>query len=327
MKAEFPEWLSLDKVRGIFRVGNSTAPRIAAIGMFDGVHRGHLSLIDFLKSEGAKRGETPTVVTFADHPLRVVRPDDAPKLLASLDRKMSLLRAAGVEDCVLLDFTQKLRRQSARQFMEHLRNAYGVATLVVGFNHHVGSDRVAGIDAYRAIGSQIGLEVIAAPEWRDENGAMVSSSVIRRLIEEGELDRANEMLGHPFAIDGVVVDGRKVGRTIGFPTANIKPVSDNQLLPVAGVYAAAVTTPDGVRRQAMVNIGYRPTVSADEEPMISIEANIFDYLGYLYGEKVDVEFLKYMRKEKRFSSVDRLKAAIASDEAHIRQYFEKGGWK
>lgn len=325
MIREFKEWLNLDKMLGIFRSGDSASRRIATIGMFDGVHRGHLFLIDFLRREGARRGLTPTVVTFAQHPLSVVRPDDAPPLLASLDEKMALLRKAGIENCVLLDFNEKLRRQSAREFLKLLHDTYAVDTLVIGFNHHMGADRIAGIDACRAIGDEIGLEVIAAPELREsdpdgENPTGISSSVIRSLMSSGDLDGANRLLGHFYTLTGTVVGGHRIGRRLGFPTANLKPDTPSQLIPVAGVYAALATTADGITHKAMVNIGYRPTVAdADAPPQLSIEANLLDFLGYLYDETLRLEFVGYLRPEKRFASVEKLKSAIAADELKTRR--------
>lgn len=297
--------------------GNSRHRRIAAIGMFDGVHRGHRFLIDFLKAEGERRGLTPTVVTFARHPLATVRPSECPPLLTTVDQKIELLRQAGIDDCVLLPFTDSLRRQSARQFLSRLKDQYAVDALVIGFNHSFGHDRLRGVEAYRAVGAEVGMEILEAPEFRGTAGA-ISSSLIRSLLGAERLDAANAALGHCFAIEGRVIEGNRLGRTLGYPTANIAPLSDEQIAPPAGVFAAYVTTEDGVRRRAMVNVGTRPTVG-DQQDDNRIEAYILDYLGYLYDEKVTVEFVEHLRPERRFASLEKLKSQLAADEAAVRR--------
>ena len=313
--------MDIGRVMQIFRRGNKKHRRIAAIGMFDGVHRGHRFLIDFLKEEGAKRSLTPTVVTFATHPLATVRPDDCPRLLTTVDQKMALLQEAGIDDCVLLEFNDSLRRQSARHFLKRLKNSYAVDALVIGFNHSFGHDHVKGIDAYRAIGGDVGIEIIAAPEYTGEY-APVSSSIIRKYIDEGNLDQATRALGHWFAVSGTVVEGNRIGRTLGYPTANLQPDSGMQQLPARGVYAAIVTTDEGERLGAMVNIGTRPTVD-DGDSQIHIEVHIFDYLSYLYGRRIEVEFVSFMRAEKRYSSLDKLKSQLSADERHARQLLQE----
>lgn len=308
--------MNLAPVMNIFSRGNSRRRRIAAIGMFDGVHMGHRYLIEFLKKEGQKRSLTPTVVTFSEHPLAMVRPSESPPLITTVDRKMALLQEAGIDDCVLLPFTDRLRRQSARQFLKRLKDNYAVDALVIGFNHSFGHDRVTGIDAYRVIGEEVGIEVIPAPEYNGP-GAPVSSSVIRNHITEGRFDAAVAALGHTFVFDGIVTAGNRIGRTLGYPTANVAPSVRGQLLPPTGVFAAIVTTEDGERYGAMVNVGRRPTLGGQGE--IRTEVNIFDYLGYLYGQKISVEFLERIRDERRFATLDRLKSQLASDEQAARR--------
>ncbi len=308
--------MNLRPVMNIFTRGNMRNRRIAAIGMFDGVHRGHRFLIEFLKTEGERRGLTPTVVTFADHPLAVVRPSECPPLITTVDQKMSLLQEAGIDDCVLLPFSDRLRRQSAHQFLKRLKENYAVDALVIGFNHSFGHDRLKGIDAYRAIGDEVGIEILPAPEYKGADGS-VSSSQIRGYIGSERLDLANAALGHNFTIEGKVVEGNRIGRTIGYPTANVELLSNRQIMPPVGVFAGIVTTEDGVRRKAMINVGRRPTV--ESRGSIHIEVYILDYLGYIYGQKIIVEFVARIREEKRFSSLDKLKAQLAIDEQSVRR--------
>lgn len=297
----------------IITKSNTDRRRIAAVGMYDGVHLGHRFLIDYLRAEAKARGMAPAVVTFSRHPLALVRPLEAPGLLTTLEERVRYLDEAGVDDIILLSFNDNIRYMSAREFLTMLRKKYGIDALIVGFNNRFGHDRLEGFEQYRTIGKELGMDVISAPEYRGK-GAPISSSIIRKYLRTGEPEKAHEALGHPYALRGIVVTGNRVGRTIGFPTANIVPVDSASIVPKGGVYAAYVTTPDGVRRKAMVNIGFRPTVADESAPgKLSIEAHIFDYVGYLYDEEIVVEFVKFLRPEKKFSTTEKLKAQLISD--------------
>ena len=289
--------------------------RIAAVGMYDGVHLGHRFLIDYLGVEARSRGLVPSVVTFVRHPLTVVRPTEAPALLDTLEDRMLSLGEAGAEDVIVLEFNDRIHHMSAEKFLTRLKSKYAIDALVIGFNNRIGHDLPASIDQYRAIGRNVGIEIIAAPEYRGL-GAPVSSSAIRHYLQEGQVEKATEALGRHFTMRGVVVGGKQLGRTLGFPTANIKPSSPDILLPRHGVYAAQVTTPDGCRRKAVVNVGFRPTVDGDiaaEEARLSIEAHIIGYQGYIYDEEVKLEFVKWLRPEKRFTSTAKLAAQVKDD--------------
>lgn len=293
---------------------DTSARRIAAVGMYDGVHPGHRFLIDYLGVEGRSRGLRPVAVTFSRHPLSIVRPLEAPALLTTLEDRVDALGRAGAEDVIVLSFTDKMRRLTAEEFLRLLRSNFGIEALVLGYNNHFGHDRLEGLERYRAIGEKVGVEIIAAPEYRGARRP-VSSSVIRRLLVDGNPREAAELLGHPYTLRGRVVTGNRLGRTLGFATANIRPLEPQALIPKTGAYAAWVTTPDGERRAAMVNVGYRPTVSTadDEECKITVEAHIFDYNGYLYDEDVAVEFVDYLRPERRFASPEKLREQLAED--------------
>lgn len=289
--------------------------RIAAVGMYDGVHLGHRFLIDYLGVEARSRGLVPSVVTFVRHPLTVVRPMEAPALLDALEDRMLSLGEAGAEDVIVLEFNDRIHHMSAEKFLARLKSKYAIDALVIGFNNRIGHDLPASIEQYRSIGSNVGVDVIAAPEYRGP-GAPVSSSAIRHYMQEGEVEKATEALGHHFTMRGVVISGKQLGRTLGFPTANIRPVSPDILMPRQGVYAAWVTTPDGCRRKAVVNVGFRPTVDGDpssEDARLSIEAHIMDYQGYIYDEEVKLEFVKWLRPEKRFASVEKLASQVKDD--------------
>ena len=295
----------------IAKPGDTRRRRIAAVGMWDGVHLGHRFLIDFVRREALSRGLIASVVTFQAHPLTIVRPDAAPPLLTDTATRLALLDAAGAEDCVLLDFDDRMRHMTATEFLSMLKQSYGIDTLVVGFNNRVGHDRAEGFEAYTAIGRTIGMEIVKAPEFRHKRHT-VSSSTVRMCLNEGNAAKARELLGRPFMIEGTVVHGRQIGRQIGFPTANIDIGNQSLITPANGVYAAVARTPDGVRRRAIVNIGRRPTVDRPDAP-VTIEAHILDFAGDLYGQPVALEFFKLMRHEEAFDSLEALKKRLASD--------------
>lgn len=295
--------------------------RIAAVGMYDGVHMGHRFLIDYLGVEARSRGLVPSVVTFMRHPLTVVRPSEAPALLDITEDRMIKLSEAGAEDIILLTFNDTLHHMSAEKFLSRLKKRYGIEALVIGFNNRLGHDLPSTIDQYRAIASKAGLDVIPAPEYRGA-GAPVSSSAIRRYLREGEVGKAAEALGRHYMVRGKVVDGKHLGRTLGFPTANVHPSGEEQLIPRRGVYAAWVTTPDGKRRQAVVNIGNRPTVEGDPQADITIEAHIIGYQGYIYDEEIKIEFVKMLRPERRFASTAKLASQIKDDIAEALKYLK-----
>lgn len=299
---------------------DTSARRIAAVGMYDGVHAGHRYLIDYLGVEARSRGLVPAVVTFSRHPLSIVRPLEAPALLNTLDDRVRLIAEAGAEDVILLSFNESLRRMSAREFLSTLRKKFAIEALVLGFNNRFGHDRIDNLEQYRAIGREVGVDIIPAPEYRGP-GAPVSSSIIRRHLIEGRPDEAARLLGSPFTLRGKVINGKKLGRTLGFPTANLEVPQSPMLIPKTGVYAAHVITPDGVRRQAVVNIGYRPTVSdsGDSTRVLSIEAHIIDFVGYIYDEEITLQFISYIRPEKSFPSTDRLADQVKADIATARK--------
>lgn len=283
--------------------------------MFDGVHRGHRALIERLCAEAARLGASPTVFTFDRHPLAVIAPDRAPATLMSLTDKVEALKGSGVAEVEVLHFDEALRSQTAREFLAMLHDDYGVDALLMGFNHRFGSDRLDDLAEYERLGRETGIEIIRADELRDESltDRTICSSSIREAIAEGDVAAAAHMLGRPFAIEGKVVQGKQLGRTIGFPTANIEP-NDNELLtPLNGVYAVEVGLPDGETRRGMLNIGVRPTVDGSAHPKQSVEVYIDDWDGDLYGKEIRLDFIKRLRDERRFADVESLRRQLALD--------------
>lgn len=289
---------------------------IAVVGTFDGVHRGHRFLLEELRSRGEATGLSPMVVTFAAHPLSVVRPDAAPKLLTTLPERLKLLREEGAGNVVVLPFDELLRQMSAREFMTMLRDSRGVKALLVGFNHRFGCDRLEELADYRRIGREIGVDVTKADEYRPADGIAISSSAIRKNILDGDVAAAARSLGRGYSIAGTVGRGKQLGRTIGFPTANVMDVDSDKILPATGVYAATVTVGNQPRR-AVVNVGHRPTVDCSIDAPLSIEAHIPGFDDDLYGSPIEVAFDSRIRGERRFNSLDELRSQIALDIASL----------
>lgn len=288
--------------------------RIATVGMFDGVHLGHCSLLSELKQLGEARGLETAVFTFDRHPLRIISPDRAPASLSPLDERVKRLLAAGVDDVEVLPFDEHLRALDARSFITMLRDRYGVRAILMGFNHRFGSDRLKDFADYAAIGRELGVEILRGEEWSSGDATHgVSSSSVRRALGEGDIALAADMLGRPYSISGKVVDGRKIGRKIGFPTANIHPAEATCQLPAPGVYAVDVTMPDGAVRRGMLNIGVRPTVDHSDSPAQTIEVNIIGWDGDLYGKTLTLTFISRLRGEMRFADLDTLRTQLTHD--------------
>ena len=292
----------------------TTAPCVATIGFFDGVHRGHLCLIQQLLDEAKDRGLSSMLVTFDRHPRTVVSPGHVPVLLTTLEEKEQLLRQTGVNEIVVLPFTLEMSRLSARTFMEQvLRKELNVRVLVLGYDHVFGHGG-GSLNDYMRWGEETGIEVVRAHELAD---VMVSSSKCRRMLEQGDVNGAREMLGRSYTLSGEVVRGFHVGHELGFPTANVQPDAD-KLLPANGAYAVWVTLEDGSRHGGMLNIGNRPTIGNGET--VSIEVNLMDYEGDLYGQRITVTFEQRLRDEQRFASRDELMNQLALDEAQARRF-------
>lgn len=280
---------------------------IATIGMFDGVHLGHRFLIEQLRHEGNIRNLETRVFSFLKHPLATIRPECVPPMLSTAQERTQEITSLGIDHCHLLDFTADLQQFTARQFMAMLHDKYRVDAIILGFNNRFGSDRLNDIADYKAIGLQIGVEVIQAKEYPD-----VSSSIIRQLILDGKITKASTALGRPYKLKGKVVKGKQLGRTIGFPTANLSIADNSKLIPPIGAYACVATIGEGKRYPAMVNIGYCPTVGLDNSTS-TIEANIIGYDGNLYGDDITLEFFEYLRGEQRFDSLDKLVEQLNRD--------------
>lgn len=276
----------------------------ATIGMFDGVHLGHQYLISQLK----EHCDEAVAVTFTNHPLWVIKGERVPRLLSTPAEKSRMLGALSVRP-VLLPFDEQLRHMTAEEFIRLLAREHGIDLLVLGFNNSIGSDRRTSDDD-SALSNATGVEIIRASELPGD--VKVNSSAIREMVAAGDVKQAAALLGRNYTLHGTVVHGKKLGRTIGFPTANIEADSTDKLIPANGVYAADATTTDGHAYRAVVNIGHRPTVDTTSAP-VTIEAHLDGFTGSLYDQPLTLHFLDRLRGERKFSGLDELKAAISSD--------------
>jgi riboflavin kinase/FMN adenylyltransferase len=291
---------------------------VLALGNFDGLHRGHLKIVERVRRGAAEHGGTPMAMTFDPHPSRIVRPDKAPPLLMTKDQKLEALAQAGVDGAAIVRFTPELSRWDPEMFVRTvLVDWLHVAEVWVGANFLFGHDRAGNFSSLRGLGSRYGFraEKIDPVRYKD---FVVSSTRIRRLISEGRVDEAGALLGHPYTIDGVVVEGSHRGRGLGFPTANLN--TENELIPPLGVYATTVRL-DGVIYPSITNVGVRPTF--DEAPTTVIETHLLDVERDLYGRTLRLGFVQRLRDERRFDSVDLLKAQIGADVRKARTLFEQ----
>lgn len=290
----------------------------ATIGMFDGMHLGHITLIDALKQEAQKRCQSSAVITFKQHPQQVVNPNGSPRALMTLDKKIEAITSHDPQYLILLDFDDRLSKLSARDFMLMLHDRYHVDTLVMGYNHRFGHERNKSFAHYVEQGRNVGVEVVKAPEYLGEH-APVSSSIVRQLIAGGRVEDAMNCMGHPFELAGKVVHGFHNGRGIGFPTANIGEIDKNIILPHNGAYAVMVNV-DQRWYEGMVNIGRRPTL--DNGDNISIEVNIFDFDSDIYGKPITLHFVRFLRLEFKLGSIEQLRAQLTYDKQLSRQILD-----
>ena len=282
---------------------------VATIGFFDGVHVGHRFLIKELQDWGKELNMPSAVITFPEHPRQVLHSDYRPKLLDTFQEKMERLETTGIDYCIALDFTYELSLYSAADFIRLLAEEYHVKGLLIGYDHRFGHDRSDGFEQYVEYGGQVGMEVRKASPY-DEGNIRVSSSEIRRLLQEGKVEMANALLTYPYQLRGRIVSGYKVGRTIGFPTANIEVDSPYKLLPKVGVYAVWVELL-GKRYKGMLYIGKRPTLQNGDN--LTIEVNIFGFSGNAYNDEITVSFVYAVREDKTFESVGALREQLERD--------------
>ncbi len=287
------------------------------VGFFDGVHKGHVALLSRLKREATLRHLQSVVVTFRAHPRETLQTSYIPQLLNTQKDRLSLLEKQGVDICVMLPFTKKFAQLTSTEFIkEILFEALHTKYLLVGYDHHFGSDaQKNSFETYKSYGNTLGIEVEEEGAYW-ENNVCISSSLIRREILQGNITAVSDYLGYNYFLEGTVVKGFQIGRTIGFPTANLKISDMHLLIPMDGVYAVFVEI-KGKKYKGMANIGSRPTFNENNEK--TIEVNILEFNQNIYEQQIKVYFIAFLRKEVKFTSKEALTIQLSSDREKVRK--------
>lgn len=294
-----------------------------AIGFFDGVHKGHASLLQTLVQKAHERGLQSVVITFSKHPREILGANYVPKLLTIKDERTELLEKIGIDLCIVLDADKDLFDLSSKYFMQHyLVEKLNTKYLLIGHDHHFGNDRENGFSYYKQLGDAMGVEVEQAAAIQ-VNNFNVSSSMVRKALLDGQVKQAGNYLGYSYFINGTVVSGQKVGRTIGFPTANVAINDVHKLLPKHGVYAVRVKlNDDETIYNGMLYIGERPTFVTHSVAK-SIEVHLFNFTDDIYHRRIHVEFLEYVRDEAHFDTPDSLARQLQQDKIELETWFRE----
>lgn len=293
-----------------------TEKTIYALGFFDGVHLGHQALLSACKQLAEKHGCKAAAVTFDLHPETRLS-GAAPQLICRLPDRSRLLMQFGADTFVGFPFTDRLRKMPWQDFLKMLTEQFGAVGFVCGDDFRFGYRGAGNANLLQDYCKQQGLSCAVVPE-QTLDGTRVSSTHIRKLLKNGEIETANRFLGHPHILSGIVVEGQMLGRTIDIPTANLD-IPEEVLLPKNGVYACKATTQDGKTYLAVTNIGSRPTVAGDS---VTVETWLLDFDGYLYSQELTLEFYTFLRPEQKFDSLEELKAEIQKNAAQTRKIFE-----
>lgn len=291
---------------------------VVTTGFFDGVHLGHRHVLETVVSSARERGEEAIVVTFWPHPRTVLQQDARDfRILSSLEEKKMLLEANGIDRVEVLPFTREFAAMKAEDYLRMLRKNYGATLVVMGYDNRIGSDHLTAAACAKLpeFAHRMDFSVLSCAELPDfAHGGAVSSTQIRHALEEGDIERANGMLGYEYGLYGVVVAGNRLGRTIGFPTANMQLYEPLKLVPLNGVYAVEVEVL-GQKYKGMCNIGMRPTVDGKVR---TIETHILDFDEDIYGLPLRIRFQRRIRDERKFPSLEALKEQLSKDRLSIR---------
>jgi riboflavin kinase/FMN adenylyltransferase len=306
---------TVNVLRSITGLSGLPGPLFLSIGVFDGVHLGHRAVLEHTLRTAAAAGGTPVALTFDPHPAMILRPEKPPALLTSTRHKLRLIGEIGFRHALVVDFTTGFASTPAEEFVRELvRSSRPLRQICVGEGWAFGKGRQGNLDMLRSLGRTFDFEVAGLPAVTVE-GTSVSSTVIRGAVEEGRLDFAERLLGREFSVLGAVIAGKKLGRTLGFPTANLRPESEQ--LPPNGVYAVSVRA-NGERLSGVANIGTRPTVTPQSTERV-LEVHLLDFSGDLYDRDLEVFFRQHLRAEKRFASLEALREQIAEDVLRARK--------
>ena len=305
----------MEVLRSIVDLESLRGPLFLAIGVFDGVHLGHQAVISTATRHAGSADGAPLVVTFDPHPVKVLRPHNAPHLLTATQHKIALIRDLGVEHLLVINFDKKFAATSPEKFVEELlAHSRPLREVCVGHEWSFGKDRRGNLDLLKRLGAQFDFNVVGIPPVL-VSGEVVSSTAIRQAVEKGDFPKAAEMLGREYTILGMVTRGDNLGKKIGFPTANLSAHSEQ--FPPNGVYLAKAWI-RGVSYHGVINLGYRPTVSSGKSERV-LEIHLLDFNRGIYGEDVEVQFVSYLRPEKKFDNVDALARQIALDVQQARE--------
>lgn len=293
---------------------------VATIGTFDGLHKGHQVILERLRKSAEEHGEDCVIISFHPHPRLVLFPDDNPlRLLHSLDEKIEMLEQLGVDKFLAIPFTREFSRTTSESFIRNiLVETVGIKRIIIGYDHQFGRGREGGFQEMQSGGKRFGFEVEEIPVQLINDNA-VSSTKIRNALTKGKVDTASSFLGYHYKLAGKVVEGEKMGRKIGFPTANIEVEDPMKLIPADGVYFVEVEG-EGLRKFGMMNIGIKPTMGDFKR---TLEVNLFDFEGDLYGRRLVIHFRQRIRAEQKFSGLDELKAQINRDKASCLAFIAK----
>lgn len=297
---------------------------VITIGSFDGVHTGHRKILERMKQEAAEIGGETVIITFFPHPRKVIAsiPGDV-KILTTIREKKVLLAAAGIDHLVIIPFDHAFAQSSAEDFVEKfLCKHFHPSVIIIGYDHRFGKNRTGDYRLLESMGEKLGFRVKEISEQIIRESA-ISSTRIRQALLQHQIDVANELLGYRYFFEGKVMEGKKVGRTIGYPTANLQIAEEDKLIPGNGVYVVeaeishAQESDRPVKKRGMMNIGIRPTVDGKNRV---IEVHLFDWAGSLYGQTLRVELLAFIREEQKFDSVEALRDQIRQDETMARNF-------
>ena len=284
---------------------------LATVGFFDGVHRGHRYLIERMKEQALLAGLKTAIVTFPVHPRKVLQQDYQPKLLNSYEERLRHLTSTGIDYCYILPFTREFSEITACDFIQQiLRKQLKIKELLIGYDHKFGKGRTDTCEQYVAYGQACGMRVRQIEKLTETDGQHLSSTAIRRMLMEGKIREARAVLSYAYTLEGEVIHGNHLGRTIGFPTANLDLNDKEKILPREGVYAVDVEV-EGQSYKGMTYIGKRPTIASNGEQRV--EVNIFDFDKDIYGEQLRIEFTDFLRPDIRFDNLDQLKTQLAQD--------------
>jgi riboflavin kinase/FMN adenylyltransferase len=301
----FSEWVAEPQIRTVSTLGN-----------FDGVHRGHQAILQRLVENGREKNMPGVVITFDPVPKKVLSPETAPPLIQTLDQRLEAFADLGIDSTIVVVFNPDFAKKSPEEFVsEYLVKLLRVRTFIIGQNFAFGHKKRGDIALLQKMGKENDFDVESVAEV-SANGARISSTLIRQEIQEGRMEEAHKYLGRPFSLRGIVVEGEKLGGKIGIPTANLKV--ENELLPGRGVYAGRALL--GLKSHpAAVNVGFRPTVGGKT---LTVEAHLINFSGDLYGQELELQFLKRIREEKQFKGVDELRRQISKDIETTQEYLE-----